>query len=397
MKTKQIFTLSCLLLLAITGQSDSAWAQKSSQVQQDRDRHNNNLHSSWNGGGASISTEALLRDPAFRTALGVSDEYYQKILASVRNAVGRISDDPEFQKVHQEYTEAFRAAWGKEPWMNSAMTGQELEERKRNDPEAFDRLQKTGTRAESMQQEFTLGASQRHTAALEEALSPEIKQKIQEAWLAAMGETSTFSPRLFEALYLTDAQKQQMERIKKELEPEFEKHCEIYAGNAAMILERVDAAREHNQRQAAQFSFGGGGSAPEEWGTVLRKLQEEPEHKRLLEESYASSKALATLFRVRMSEILNDEQRKRLQELLDNPPLYARLLIQRLRRENWGQYEEKVNDQSGENKKAESDRDVWVPGSDSWQPGDPIPEKFGQEEEPKGNFPRPTDSKRESN
>jgi hypothetical protein len=55
-----------------------------------------------------------------------------------------------------------------------------------------------------------------------------------------------------------------------------------------------------------------------------------------LDESYASSKAFAALFKTRMFEILNEGQRKRLQELTDNPPLHALALIQRLRREQWG-------------------------------------------------------------
>ena len=50
-----------------------------------------------------------------------------------------------------------------------------------------------------------------------------------------MGETPVIVPYLFEALNLTDAQKGAMERIKKELEPEFEKHLGIYTNNASMI------------------------------------------------------------------------------------------------------------------------------------------------------------------
>jgi Ni/Co efflux regulator RcnB len=390
MKEKQAFlTLSCLLLLVIVGQSDVARAQESLKMQQDRERHQNNLRSAWDRGGAVMSSESLLRDPTFRDALGVTLHDYRKIQESVRNARGSISDDPEYREAWREKEEADRVVLGlgnTDPMPGTPMIN--LQALNEEQLKAFNRSRAAGAKIVEMQSEFTLGADQRSTAAFEDALSPEIKQKIQEARLAAMGETSTFSPRLFETLNLTDAQKQQMERIKKELEPEFEKHCEIYAGNAAMILERVNAAIE--QKRVAQIPIG-------DLGAFIRELQEEPEHKKLLDESYASSKALATLFRTRMAEILTDGQRRRLQELIDNPPPYARLLIQRLRRENWGQDEEKVNDQSGENKKVESDRDVWVPGPDSWQPGDPIPEKSRQEEEPKGNFPRPTDSKRESN
>ena len=51
-----------------------------------------------------------------------------------------------------------------------------------------------------------------------------------------------FSPRVFEVLNLTDAQREGMDRIKKELEPELERHLAIYGNNAAKILEINRAA-----------------------------------------------------------------------------------------------------------------------------------------------------------
>ena len=380
MKTKQIFiTLLFLLFLVIAGLSEIARAQESSKVQQDKERHKEISRFFWDRGGASISTEALLRDAEFRAALGVSDEYYQKIQTSASNAVGRLADDLEYQKLNQESDELFRVLWGVEPGWNSAITERELERARNADPEVIRRANEVGQRLESMRQEYLAGSSERHTAAIEDALLPEIKQKIREAHLAAMGEMSTFSPRLFEALYLTDAQKQQMERIKKGLEPELEKHLEIYGNNAAKILERVNAALS---RPDVQRSIADNGQ-----GAFLRKLQEEPEHKKLLDESYASSKAFATLFRTRMSEILTKVQREHLQLLIDNPPPHAWYLIQRLRRENWGQYKE-VESDSSESKKAGGEKDIWVPGPDSWKPGDPLPPGVVLPEKPPGSFPR---------
>jgi Ni/Co efflux regulator RcnB len=34
-------------------------------------------------------------------------------------------------------------------------------------------------------------------------------------------------------------------------------------------------------------------------------------------------------------------------------------------------------------------KEVWTPGPNSWQPGDPIPEGYRQERQMKRNFPRP--------
>ena len=370
MKTKQVFlAFLCLWFFAMMSngqlfvQSQQADPPADgARIQQDSERHKNISRSLWDGRVASISTEALLHDPAFRAALGVSDEYYQKIQASVRNAVGHISDDPEYREVMREAGEAIQTVTGQPPWSNAFIPPvQELNEEQL---EAFNRSQELTTRIRVMEQEFALGSSHRHVAAFEEALTPELNQKIQEAWLAAMDETSMFSPRLFEVLNLTPAQKEGMERIKKELEPELEKHLDIYSNNAAKILERVNAAFRQPDVQRAIADIG--------LNTYMKQLQEEPEHKRLLEESYASSKALATLFRTRMLEILNDEQRRRLQALIDNPPPHAQVLIQRLRREQWGRHEEVASDQSGKSDNAGADKDVWIPGPNALRPGDPL-------------------------
>jgi hypothetical protein len=43
--------------------------------------------------------------------------------------------------------------------------------------------------------------------------------------------------------------------------------------------------------------------------------------------------------------------------------------------------------EEGESKRADDEKDVWVPGPGSWRPGDPLPEQFKIERK-KGNFPR---------
>ena len=85
MTTKQVFlTLSCLLLLVVAGQSDIVWAQESHQMQQDSERHQNNLRSVWNHGGVMMSSEAMLRDPALRVTLqtGVKCIFFARIFLS---------------------------------------------------------------------------------------------------------------------------------------------------------------------------------------------------------------------------------------------------------------------------------------------------------------------------
>ena len=374
MKTKLVsLTLLCLILFAGTGKS-----QPTTQIQQDRERYERSLRYYWDGGGggywdgggrgagASARTQELLRDPKFRAALGVSDEYYQKILGSGRNVSGHISEHPGFLEAEQEYSEALQAVTG-----NPHPIG--LPALPDADEKAMKRFQEAAKRVESMHHEWGESAQQRRDVAFEDAITPELRLKIQEAHLAAMGETPTIVPHLFEALHLTDAQRRQMDRIKKELESEFEKHLGIYAHNASMILARVEAAIPQKNPQ-------------EDLKTFMRKLEEEPEHKKLLDESYTSGKTFAALFRTRMLEILTEEQQKRLQELVANPPLHARILIQRLRREHWGQHTESM----GEGACADTGvgTEVWGPGPDSWRPGDPLPEIYRQEKDTGRTFPR---------
>jgi hypothetical protein len=49
-----------------------------------------------------------------------------------------------------------------------------------------------------------------------------------------MGEQSLFSPDTFDILNLTDAQKQEMQKIKKELEPEFDKNLDVIASGVTV-------------------------------------------------------------------------------------------------------------------------------------------------------------------
>ena len=76
-----------------------------------------------------------------------------------------------------------------------------------------------------------------------------------------------------------------------------------------------------------------------------------------------------------MFDVLTDEQWRRLQDLIDNPPAHARVLVQKLR-EQRGETEENKNN-------------IWVPGPGSWRPGDPIPEVYRIQRNTRGNFPRP--------
>jgi len=377
MKTKQvIFTLLCLLLFAAAGNSQPATPQ------QEKERHKNILRSSWNASGVNlIRIETLFHDPGFRAALGISDEYYQEVLTKMHGAAGRLMDNPEYMEAERELEETRREFYKASGIPANSITPLiKLREGDEEQLKALNRFQEAGGRVALMIRAHGEASQKHRTVAFADAIPPELKQKIQEAHLATIGETS-FSLDLFEALYVTDAQRQQMERIKKELEPEFEKHLEIYGKNAVMIIDRVNAAL----KQKREAGISSDKNPQEELDAFMKNLEAEPEHKRLLDESYASAKAFAVLFRSRMRDVLTDEQRKRFQALYDNPPPHVRYLTHRFRREQWGQGYEEREDKNADVGRAGT---LWVPGPDSWKPGDPLPEAFRQERDVKRDFPR---------
>jgi Ni/Co efflux regulator RcnB len=168
---------------------------------------------------------------------------------------------------------------------------------------------------------------------------------------------------MFEVLNLTDAQKRQMERIKNDLEPEFEKNLDNTVNHQMVYLHKMHA--EHKK----QVGLGNTRSAQENLNTLLK---EDPEFKKAHDEIHAQGKAFATQFRTKMFDVLTDEQWNRLLKLLDNPPEYIR---------SW---RKKIKDAEEAAKKA----GTWTPGPNSWRPGDPIPEGYRQQRNERGRFPR---------
>jgi Ni/Co efflux regulator RcnB len=76
---------------------------------------------------------------------------------------------------------------------------------------------------------------------------------------------------------------------------------------------------------------------------------------------------------MKMFDVLTDAQWTRLQNLIDNPPHYIKEYLKQ---------QKKYRDEAEK-------QEVLVPGPDSWQPGDPIPEEYRQERNTRRNFPRP--------
>ena len=290
----------------------------------------------WNGQGTGLLAHQALNDPDIRAAWGVSDEQFQQIDNIRVKTATQMMKSPEYQQCQEEM--------------------QALQDP--SDPLMLNASEETLAKYQDICEKERLWGMNALFDALNNALTSEQKRKMNETLLASMGEVPIISPSMFEMLNLTDAQKQQMEGIKKELEPEFEKHLEMLANGQAVLTKKMYAESakhgEHSDDPNVMRKRG---------ETIMKNLMADPEYKRISEEMQAQGKAFATQFQVKMFDVLTDEQWARMLDLIDNPPEHAKVLLKKLK------------EQRGESEKA----GVWQPGPNSWRPGDPIPEGYRQE------------------
>ena len=364
MKTKLLLlAVACLLLFAETGYSQLMMSSVSNTPQGEMRINRipqrameigmrNVFRSHWDGRMSASATLGLLYNPDVRAACGISDEQFEHMQHVHQNLWQTAMENPEFQTVMQEMgalQAAHQEAIGNGTFLQSL------------DEETLDRYYELSTQQSELMVQFL-------SDTLDNALTPEQQIKIGEIQLAMMGNTPLVSPNVFEALNLTDAQRQEMERIKKELEPEFERILGDFTRNQIILQNKY---YDELERQGGLI-FANSGEMLERSRSASNRLLEDPEFRRINEESAFQGREFSTQFRIRMFDVLDDEQWTRLQDLIDNPPwlIGVRARMQREQAER-------------------NERNVWQPGPGSWQPGDPIPEEYRQQRNLDRRFPRP--------
>jgi Ni/Co efflux regulator RcnB len=106
--------------------------------------------------------------------------------------------------------------------------------------------------------------------------------------------------------------------------------------------------------------------------------QSQPELFREMDAITETGKGLANQLKFKMFDVLTDEQWKRMIDLIDNPPDYVKKLLAERRKAREAAANQTAN-KPGE----------WMPGPNSWRPGDPVPEQYRQQRnERQGHFPR---------
>ena len=295
----------------------------------------------WDGQGTNILFLELLIDRNSRTALGISDEQWQQIDSNLKNIMTQPQSIPEIQNIMAEM----------------------LPLRTPDDPHMLNADEETINKFVNLQVEMMSTMTKSMSDVIGSLLTPDQMQKMREIQLAYMVEMPITPPNMFEALDLSDAQKQEMENIKKELELEFEKTLEILANGMVIASNKfVDVQRDGDVRGL---------------DAIAKKLAEDTEFKKAMDEIQTTGKAFSTKFKTKMFDVLTDSQWVRLQELVDHPSEPAKAFL-KLTRRRMGISEDGKTQSQG-----------WQPGPNSWRPGDPIPEEYRIQRNTRGNFPRP--------
>ena len=161
----------------------------------------------WDVNLAGIMAFGVLDDSEFCSALGISDEQWQEIQINRIDAVKHLfSKNPEWQEIQQSF-EKIAQPLLESGGLHSA------------DEETIYKLSELQDKSSAMFRSVLFHP-------IDNGLTSGQAQKINEMLLVSAEKFSMISPSAFEALDLTDVQRQEMKRIKKELEPEFEKYLE---------------------------------------------------------------------------------------------------------------------------------------------------------------------------
>jgi hypothetical protein len=203
---------------------------------------------------------------------------------------------------------------------------------------------------------------------IENTLTPEQLQKVRSLELELMNEMGLPNPTMFEPLGLSDEQKKQMDEIKKEMEAEFDK----------LLDESMDLRQERFRQSAKSLAETFKDKKPASRDEVMKAHSEgiskadknEALRKRYAEHSKQGSD-FANRLKLRLMNVLTDEQLDKMQKLQDTAPKFVKEILagmkqERERAEKKGQY---------------------VPGPDSWHPGDGAPKRFKEERKAGKVFP----------
>ena len=197
--------------------------------------------------------------------------------------------------------------------------------------------------------------------------------QVRKLEMQLMPELGIPFPSMFEPLDLTEEQKKEMQEIADELKAEFDS------------LTREAAALHAEQRLSAVALLEGKSFASmEEFNTarndaMRQYVPSEAMRKKIADLRERGKKFVATL-QNRLMDVLTDAQLDKMQKILDETPEFAKKIIAQFKA----------------TREVQEKSPVYVPGPNSWRPGDPIPESYRIERNERSRFSRETKKSQES-
>ena len=341
-------TLTAMLLLGLT----TATVAQNNLNSAERQMLKRSMSSHWSGEGSNLMVFDLIEEDTFCEGLGISKEQVQSIQDAMDGMHTIYENDPHLKPFQDELNKLMNEHGN--PFAEDA--SDELRQ-KYNELQARRREKMTDVSTERMQN------------IINENLTSEQLKKFKEFQISIMSEVPIISPNMFEVLDLSDEQKKQLDAIKKEMEPEVDTMMDKLVDGQMKFTEIVQNAVDKKLE---------GVTDPEERARIQKEVQDEirksdPELQKAMREIMGIGKDVADKLKIKMFDVLTDEQWNRMIGLIDNPPEYAKKLLAQVHK-----------DMGTDNSKS----DEWQPGPNSWRPGDPIPEGYRQQRQERGKFPR---------
>ncbi|MDR3183610.1 MAG: hypothetical protein LBT89_11970 [Planctomycetaceae bacterium] len=302
---------------------------------------NNAFRSLWNKDSGGMIMMSQMLNEKVRKAWNVSDEQYRQMMA----IMGQLAAHPEMVEIQAEIKKI----------------------QKPDDPNFQNADEETKQKWAKLQERQAAFMIENYSREVGKLLSPEQKQKMREFQLATMSATPVISPDMFEGLGLSDEQKRKMDNIKKKLEAEYIQNIDEVVDAASLWEDKIcDRIEKENGSMIDREEFA------EKKRVAEEALKSEGEFKKIMQGPLDKSRALVTRLKIKMFDVLTDEQWEKLQDLVDHPPDYVK--------EELAKMKKKFGDDQQTN--------AWQPGVNSWQPGDAIPEKYRQQRAAGKKFPQ---------
>ena len=308
----------------------------------------------WNGDYHWTHTRSYLTSPEGKVDLGLTQEQ-EKRLAFLDAGDDLIFEwsSQEMQKDDSEYRQSFRLA-------------EDLL------PEGDKLLEKTSSEAMESYRDSYIAINEHSSSIFPKAVKQEIEDVLTEEQLSKLRtvelQLGLSTPESFESLGLSDEQKEEMAAIKKQADEEYEK----WLDEAAEIqLDYLGSITETLKNINKETPF----TDSQELTKKLREAEKTCDNEEIKKRRKALSEKfqeLADRTHTNLMNVLTDEQLDKMTSLLASAPDFIRKNLEQVR-----QIEE-------DNKKS----DDWIPGPDSWRPGDGTPEEFKRNRKAGKAFPQ---------